>query len=402
MREDTIQHETGRRSSVTAPVLGLGFRPFYLCAGILAALWIPSWLMLLRGVWPAPTYLDPVSWHAHEMIYGFAVAVMAGFLLTAVRNWTGRPTPTGAPLAALVLLWVAGRMAMLLGAGLPAWLVAALDGAFLPALAAVLWVPLWRTRNRRNMAFVGVLLALAAANLWVHLAAAGVAGGSGTRQALRLALDLILLVMVIIGGRVIPTFTANALPRARIRTSPLLDRLAPLSVLALLAAHALAAPGVLAAAAAALAAVANGLRMIGWAPLSTRRSPILWILHAGYAWIVLSLSLEALALAGFPTLQPLSVHALTVGAIGSLTLGMMTRSALGHTGRALAADRATALAYVCVNLAAVARALVPMAFPGLYLAMLDASGALWSVAFAAFLIAFWPVLTRPRIDGKPG
>ncbi|NIR29900.1 MAG: NnrS family protein [Gammaproteobacteria bacterium] len=401
MGEKIGQHARSRVSIAGAPVLGRGFRPFYLCAGILATLWMPLWLGVLHGVWRIPARVDPLTWHAHEMIYGFAVAVMAGFLLTAVRNWTGRPTPVGAPLATLVVLWLAGRIAMLLGAGAPAWVVAGLDGAFLPALALILWVPLWRTRSRRNMVFVGVLLALATANLWVHLAAAGAVGGT-PRQALRLALDLILFVMVVIGGRVIPMFTANALPRVRIHTPALLDRLAPLSVLLVLAAHAFTVPQTLAATAALLAAAANGLRMAGWASFATRRSPILWILHAGYAWIVLSLALEALALAGIASLRPLSVHALTVGAIGSLTLGMMTRSALGHTGRPLVADRTTAVAYACVNLAAGARVLVPIAFPGLYLAILDASGILWSVAFGAFLVGFWPALTRPRVDGKPG
>jgi uncharacterized protein involved in response to NO len=398
MQERIAERPSG---GTDAAVPALGFRPFYLCAGVLATCWIPLWLAVVHGAWSGPTYLPAVVWHGHEMIYGYVLAVMAGFLLTAVRNWTGQQTPTGGPLAALVLLWLAGRAALLLGGQLPGWLIATVDVAFLPVLAIVLWVPLWRARNRRNMAFPALLLVLAAANARVHLAALGV-GVVDSARALGLALDVITLIMVVVGGRVIPAFTANALPEARVRSWRALDRLAVLSVLLLLGVHLLSAPAVVTVPVALLAALANGMRMMGWGTRATWGTPILWILHAGYAWIVISLMLETLSVAGIAALRPFAVHALTVGAIGSLTLGMMTRSALGHTGRTLAATPAIVLAYACVNLAALVRSLVPIPFPHAYMSALGVSGLLWSLAFGVFTVVFWPVLTRPRIDGKPG
>lgn len=391
----------GERAAAGPPLLWLGLRPFYLLAALLAALWVPLWVAVVTGHAPAVVWAGPVLWHGHEMVYGFVAAVMSGFLLTAVRNWTGRPTPTGLPLGLLALLWIAGRALMLAADAVPGWLVAAVDVAFLPAVAAALLPPLLRTRNRRNLVFPVVLLALAGANLAMHLQALGVLAGAA-QPALRFALDAILVVMVVIGGRVIPSFTANALPGAGVRGAGAVDRLAVALVVLLLVLRLAEGGGVVTGAAALAAALANAARMLGWRAAATRRTPILWILHAGYAWIVVALVLDGLAALDLGATRAAAVHALTVGAIGSLTLGMMTRSALGHTGRALRAPPATAVAYGLVNAAALVRVFLPLAAPGWYLDALLVSGLAWSAAFALFVIGYWPVLSRPRLDGRPG
>lgn len=383
------------------PVLALGFRPFYLLAGLLATAWVPYWVGVLLRQWPAPTYFGPIAWHAHEMIFGFTMAVMVGFLMTAVRNWTGQPTPTGLGLGALALLWIAGRGVILAAHALPGWLVAATDVAFLPAVAVLLLVPICRVRNRRNLAFPLILLALAGANLVMHLHAQGVLA-SGTGMALRFALDAIMLVMVIMAGRVVPAFTANALPGVGVRRAGWIDRIAVALVVATLVADLLPLRIDVVGWITLAAALANAARMVGWRSVATWRSPILWILHAGYAWIVITLVLKGLAAVAGWVPGSLAVHALTVGAIGSLTLAMMTRSALGHTGRPLVAGPGTVAAYVLVNAAALVRVFGPIGWPGLYMPELMVSGLLWSLAFAAFVVTFWPVLTRPRIDGHPG
>jgi len=380
-------------------VLRLGFRPLYLLAGLFAALHLPLWLALWFGNLGATAPVAPPLWHAHEMLFGYAAAVIAGFLLTAVPNWTGRPTASGWPLGALALLWLAGRLAWLPGSPLPPGWAAALDLAFLPAVAAVLAVPLWRTRNSRNYGFPLILLLFALANLCVHLEALGLAGGTA-RAANRMALDLVVLVMIIVAGRVIPFFTANALPAARVRRDAALDRAAVWLALAL---PVLALPQGAAAAWVSLAAgVVNLLRMRGWGTRAALAEPLLWILHAAYLWIGVGLVLRGLAPHVTFLTEASAIHALTVGAVGSLTLGMMTRTALGHSGRPLRASSAIVAAYLMVLGAALLRVFGPLLAPAHYGGLLLASGALWSAAFATFVVSYWSILTRPRIDGRPG
>lgn len=387
-------------SAATVPVLRLGFRPMYLLAGLYAAVHPPLWMALYAGSLDGTAPLAPALWHAHEMLFGYTAAVIAGFLLTAVPNWTGRPTPTGGPLALLAWLWLAGRIAWLPGMPLPAWAVALVDLAFLPAVAAALLPPLVGARNRRNYGFPLILLALAAANLAVHLDALGLAPGLASR-AERIALDLVVLIMIVMGARVIPFFTGNALPAAGVRRDPLLERI--LVALAVLLPLSALAPGQTAGAWASLAAgVTIPLAMRGWGTRASLRVPLLWILHAGYLWIAAGLVLRGLA----PHVPWLSTsaatHALTAGAVGSLTLGMMTRTALGHSGRRLVAPRPIVAAYLLVVVAALVRVGGVLALPGAYLAVLLTSAALWSTAFVVFVVVYWPILTRPRIDGRPG
>jgi uncharacterized protein involved in response to NO len=385
------------------PIAAKGFRPFFLLAGAFAAAVVPLWILVVAGVVHPAGYLEATAWHAHEMVFGFSVAVIAGFLLTAVGNWTGRETAVGGPLLALAALWAAGRVAMLVPGALPRGLPALVDLAFLPALLAVLARPLVQARNRRNFVMLAILGALFAANAVVHASALGVAAPGAARHACLVALDVVVLVILIIAGRIFPMFTRNATGVESIRSSRALDALAVASMAALTLLDAIAPEGgaassVVAGAAGVLAAA----RAARWGTRHVARIPLLWILHAGYAWLVIGLLLRALA--GFVAAIPASVaaHALTVGAIGSLTLGMMARVALGHSGRPLVAPRSVAWAFVAVNAAAVARVVVPLVAPAWTLWALVAAAVLWTAAFVVYVAAYAPILLSPRVDGKAG
>jgi len=377
-------------------LFALGFRPFYLLAGLLATASIGLWSAQLAG-WLGKAYLAGPLWHAHEMLFGYAFAVIVGFLFTAGRNWTGQPTPCGARLAGIAALWLAARVLVLTPYAV---LAAAADTAFALAAAWGLAVPLAKSGNRRNYFFVALLLALGAANLAFHLAMAGLAAVP-VRLGLALGLDLVLFAMAVMGGRVIPMFTSNAIPAARSRRIPWIERLALGSVLALVAADALGmAGGLVAGALSGVAALAHGARLALWRPWLTWRRPMVWILHASYAWIVVHLALRALAaLALVPA--AMATHALAIGAIGGLTLGMMTRTARGHTGRPLQAGAIETLCYALVMAAAVSRVAVPLVAPAATLVATLTAGALWSLAFALFTARYWPILSRPRLDGNP-
>lgn len=377
-------------------LFNLGFRPFYLLAGTLAAVSVPLWLAQYSGVLSTGSHLGGFAWHAHEMVFGFAAAVIAGFLFTAARNWTNLPTPMGGPLAALALLWLAGRVLVYTG---PAPIAAAVDVAFLPAVAIALWFPLYRSGNR-NLFFVGLLLLFALANLAFHLAHAGWFPLPAHAQ-IRFALYLVVLIVTIMGGRVIPLFTGNALRHARVRVSGALDRaVIALTVLAL--ASDLTFPGAALTGLICLsAAVAHGARLWRWDPFATRGAPIVWILHLSYAWIPVGFLLLALSSLGAAQAS-LAAHAFGVGAVGGMILGMMTRTARGHSGRPLQAGPLEVAAYALVQIAAVIRVFGTLLFPDAYVPLLVTAGMCWSAAFTLYLIVYVPILTQPRIDGRPG
>jgi uncharacterized protein involved in response to NO len=396
-----------RSPRTAAPLRGLaanGFRPFFLVAALLAVVAVPLWLLVLGGAISAGAgYLAPMAWHAHEMVFGFAVAVIAGFLLTAVRNWTGRETATGGPLYALALLWLLGRVVLAVGASLPNLLVATVDLAFVPALAYAIARPLVASKSKRNYVMLGVLAALFLANLAVHLDALGVVSGwqlSGSHAAV----DIVVVLSAIIAGRVIPMFTRNATGSKKVVSVKALD-VAAIASLAVYGALDVAAPSSWAASAAAATSAALLIaRAARWDPLAALRHPLLWILHFGHAWIAVGLGLRAASVVTASIPATAATHALTVGAIGSLTLGMMARVSLGHTGRPLVAHPVTVIAFVLLTLAACLRVLGPLApaLPVAYLSWLVASGIAWALAFALFLAVYGRVLSGPRVDGRPG
>jgi uncharacterized protein involved in response to NO len=376
----------------------LGFRPFFLAAGAYAVVMMGLWMLILRGRldpgnWPA------LVWHGHEMLFGFTVAVIAGFLLTAAQNWTGIRTPSGPPLAALFLLWLAGRLGFLIP-GLPEGVAAALDLAFLPLLALALAGPIYRAKQLQNAPFPFMLLALAVANALVHGETLGWTTGSES-TGLHLAAYVVVTMIVVMGGRVIPSFTDNKL-RTRARRWNIVERLVAPATLAALLAALIAPDAPVTALLAALAATVHGVRLAGWYTHRYWAVPLLWILHLGYGWIALGFALLALSAAGVAAASGSALHAFTAGGIGVLTLGMMARVALGHTGRLLEPAPAMTLAFAAINLAALVRVAVPLLFPAGHAAAMAVSGIAWMAAFGLFTAIYTPILLRPRADGKPG
>ena len=391
---DTSRDGRGRLRAVPA-ILHYGFRPFFFLAGLYAGLAIPLWLWAYFGGLEIAGAFGGLRWHVHEMLFGFLAAVIAGFVLTAIPNWTGRLPLSGGPLAILVSLWLAGRFACLL-IGEP-WLAMAIDLAFPTVLAFSVWREVVAGRNWKNAPVAMMITLFGLANAADHLANFGVIdGGLGPRLALAVAGLLIAL----IGGRIIPSFTRNWLVKERAVRLPSpsdwLDK-AALAVTAASLAGWVAMPDQLAVGIGLLAAGALiAARLTRWRGLATIREPILLVLHLGYAWLG-----AALAMIGLAILQPdvfpysSAVHALTAGAIGTMTLSVMTRASLGHTGREIVTDRYIVAIYVMVTVGALLRVAAP--FSGSWnVHVLGCGGALWSAAFLLFCIRFTPILWRRR------
>ena len=372
--------EPGRAQPRGFALLELGFRPFYLLAGLYAALAVPLWALQYGGSLGGANPL----WHAHEMLFGYAFAVIAGFLLTAARAWTARPTPSGGALAGIAALWIGARILGFFSLPVSSFV----DLAFAAAIAWGIGRPILASANR-NWYFPLFVLALGAAS---------VAFQAYPRAALAVGLDVVLLVIAIMGGRVIPAFTNNAVTGAGARRSRFVEYCALGAILVLLVLDVFDLP---VWPVALVAGAVHAARVVLWAPLATRGRAILWILHLSYAWVAVHLLLRGLA--GLDLVPAaLATHALTVGAIGGLTLGMMTRTSRGHTARPLKVGRWEVTAYVLVHAAAVVRVLLPLLAPGAYVGIVELSAALWCVAFAIFTVVYYPILSRPRLDGQPG
>jgi uncharacterized protein involved in response to NO len=374
----------------------LGFRPFFLGAISAAPLLMLAWIGAYTGVLDVGGPFAFSAWHAHEMIFGYAAAVIAGFLLTAAFNWANLPTATGGGLALLVLLWLAGRIAPLAGNILPRWLPAVLDVSFLPAVAVLVAVPLIQARQWQNLIFVPILLALAVLNACAHLNALGHLPDAG-HWPFRLAVYVIILLIVLIGGRVIPFFTERALPGVHLWRWPILDGLSIATLIALAIADLLDEQRMVVATA-GLAALVHAARWMGWWARDVWKRPMLWVLYLGYVWLIVGFGLIACAGAGLAS-KSLAAHAWTTGAIGTMTLGMMVRVTLGHTGRAVIhAPGPAGWAFALVNLAAVARVLGPLAAPAHYVDLVVVSSVLWIAAFVLVLAVCGPMLLTPRAE----
>lgn len=361
-------------------------RPFYLAAGAYAAIAMLLWVASLAGVWNSP--INDPRWHAHEMIFGYALAVVTGFLFTAVRNWTRQATPTGMHLAGIVSLWLAARLLLMVS---PLWSAVA-DLAFALAVIHGIARPMLRAKALQHLPFVAVLTGIGASNVLFHLAMAGVLNVPVSR-GLQTALDLVLFLMVLLGGRVIPSFTANVTGMPP-RRNLWVERTALAAVLGFFVVDAIGIIGMPLLFLAALALVAHGVRFLLWRPWTTRKTPLLWILHGAYLFVVIHFALRGLAAIGLVN-GSLATHALTVGGLGGLTLGMMTRTARGHTGWPLQAGAMEIAAYGLVFAAAAARVFVPILFPPAYGIAIIGSGFLWAAAFTLFVVRYWPILSGP-------
>ncbi|WP_243725281.1 NnrS family protein [Candidatus Thiosymbion oneisti] len=378
-------------------LFALGFRPFFLGAGFSALLLLAAWIGMLEAWIPFGSYYSGGTWHAYEMLFGYTAAAIAGFLLTAVRNWTGIETPTGIALAALTGLWLAGRIAPFLP--LPEVAVAALNVAFFPALALSLYQPLWHGRNKVNRVFLALLAVMTIASLLVHLQAIGVTQDTAPR-GIRLMLDATLLTLLIVSGRVMPFFTERGVAGAQPRSRVIVERFTFALASLWLVTNLLLLSSELAGAIALSLALVQAMRLAGWHDARVWSIPILAVLYAGYIWLIVGFALDGLAGLGHLPAFP-AFHALTVGALGGFTLGMMARVSLGHTGRAMRSSMLTNIAFILLNAAAWFRVFMALFFPAQYGTWTLASGTLWTLAFALFLWVYVPILIAPRADGRP-
>lgn len=379
-----------------------GFRPFFLGSGLMSLLALAAWLASLQGWLHLPGPYDPLAWHAHEMLFGGLGAALAGFLLTAIPNWTGRLPLSGRPLALLFALWLAGRLALAFGAGLGAAVVAALDLAFWIVLLMAVGREIVAGRNWRNLPVVGGLAAFTLANGLFH----GAQLGLPLDPALgwRLAIAVLALLVSLIGGRTVPSFTGNWLAQRGLPRPPAACRRleGAALVVTLVALIAWAVEAAWAPLPLLAAAVLQTLRLARWKGWRTAAEPLVWILHAAFAWLPLALLLAGLAGLWPERVPPTAaLHALAAGGLASMTVAITTRAILGHTGRPLVAGRTTLAIYLLILSAGVLR--VAAAFASAwYLPLLGIAGAAWIAAFGIFVLCYGRLCLRPRPDGRPG
>lgn len=381
-----------------------GFRPFFLVAGWFAVIGLGGWLWLYQRAAAWPGALPASQWHAHEMLYGFVTAAIAGFMLTAVPSWTGSRGFAGWPLAALSLTWLAGRIALALAGSLPFYLLAVIELLFFPALAALIAPSLLRAHNR-NTPLLGVLFALWAADA-VFMLGFYYADPALAAAALNFALNLVLLLITVIGGRIVPVFTANALRRRgfepRKRKLPALEATVIAAMVAVVLADLAVPGGAWAGAVALIAGLAQAWRLAGWHGHRTLAEPIVWVLHLAYAFLPLGLLLKAVFLLGGFSWAAFWMHALGAGAAAMMILGVMSRATLGHTGRPLRVAPVMALSYLLVALGAMLRVFGLAVLPFTYPNTIMLAGGLWIAGFFIYCVVYTPILLRPRVDGKPG
>jgi uncharacterized protein involved in response to NO len=377
--------------------LSYGFRPFFLCTALFAGVAVPLWTVLLIGGGDAQFLYAPREWHVHEMLFGFLPAVITGFLLTAIPNWTERPPLRGTPLFLLMIVWLFGRLAIAMPSAVPL-ASAVVDATFLVVLAAFVWREI-AAAKAWDRAPIGMIISLyAAANILFHVLALR---GLETDLPERMPLSLMMMLLALIGGRITPTFTGNYLDQKKIPEQPApFSRLDGISLLLVTAAalawtvqpQAVATGWILAA-----AGIAHAIRLSRWRGWIARHEPLVLILHLGNGWLALSLLALGGATLGFGLETADAVHSLTAGAMGAMTLAVMTRASLGHTGRPLHAGPMTVVIYFLVSLGAILRVFGPTIGLPTNL-MLGTAAAAWSGAYLLFAILYGPLLTRASID----
>jgi uncharacterized protein involved in response to NO len=391
----TMPVEPGH-SQARPSILERGFRPFFFGAAVFAAVAIPLWVAMLRLGWMPPAALDGRQWHVHEMLFGFVTGVIGGFLLTAIPNWTGRLPISGLRLGALFGLWLAGRIAMLLSGFAPT-VAAAIDSAFLIVLALVAWREVAASRNVRNLPVCAAVSILAIANVGFHVTALG---GSDTALFERLGLGVVAVLLMLIGGRIVPSFTRNWMLKQKMTALPAafdaVDKAAMLlgaaATLSWIALPGRSVTGVLFA----FAAIGLAVRLVRWRGWATVRDPLVLVLHVGYGWLPVWHALMALNIFWPSAFDgPTAIHALTAGAAGTMTSAVMTRASLGHSGRPLVAGPLTCSVYVLIVTGAALRLAAPL-FPAEYPSLIACSGIVWASGFGLFALSYAGILLRPR------
>lgn len=390
------------RMAASHPFFRGGFRPFFFGGAAWGLVALIIWLCSLAGALAIPSALDPLAWHRHEMLFGFVGAVIAGFLLTAIPNWTGRLPIAGAPLASLFGLWVSGRLAVLFSGGVGLLPAALLDVGFFVVLA-MLAAREVLAANNRNLPVVGMVLLFGAASATEYLAAMGVIPDPDLGW--QLATSIVVVLISLIGGRIIPSFTRNWMVKQGISgglpTQPGRFDLFVIGATAFALLAWITAPaGVVAGGLLSGAALLQAVRLARWGGLKVASDPLVLILHVGYAWIPVGLLLLGLSVTGLPVPRSAAIHALTAGAMATMILAVMTRASLGHTGRELRANAATAAIYALVTLGALLRVTAPLELVDYTLSM-EVAALAWGGALFLFLLAYAPVLWRPRL-GESG
>ncbi|MCK5720524.1 MAG: NnrS family protein [Thiomargarita sp.] len=383
-------------------LLHLGFRPFFIGASSFAVLSISIWMLLLfQGKFSAiNTYFTPMAWHAHEMIFGYTMAVIAGFLLTATKNWTNIPTVHGYPLLFLFLLWLVARILPFLGGFVPLIAIAIIDNLFIFCLIATISIPLFKAKHWKSFFLVSHIILLLLSNIIFYLGIFDIIP-QGVHYGLYLGLYLILSLVIIMGRRVIPSFVERA-TNLPLKNWSWVDNSHLIVFWAFALADLMNLNNYLVASLAGLTVLVHGTRLIGWHTIEIWKKPLLWILYLAYIFIVVGFLLKILTII-YPISPFLSIHAFAVGGISMITIGMMARVSLGHTGRSVL-EPPWALFWIFILLGAstIIRVIFPIIFASLYLYWIAISQVLWIIAFSWFLIVYFPILLYPRIDGRYG
>ncbi|MFT7399290.1 MAG: hypothetical protein ACI832_002543 [Rheinheimera aquimaris] len=387
------------------PLLRQAFRPMFLFGAIFSAVAMLLWGLTLAGHIQLKPFANVLFWHSHEMLFGFVSAIVIGFLLTAVQNWTGLRAPHGKSLLFISLLWLSARLLLLFGQDLPLYLVASVDLSFLPVCAYLLARPLLQVGQQRNLFFVPVLLLLTACNALMYI-------GVYTERydfvqlGSQNAVWLVTLLMAIVGGRVLPMFTANGTQTKKVEPILWLDRIALASLWLIFVVHFFALnrylPAALLSTLFAVSAVLTAWRCLRWKIWITFQVPLLWSLHLAYWCIPLGLALYSARYAGFNISKSIALHALTAGAMGNMILSMMARVSLGHSGRMLKPHTVMSLAFLLVLAAAISRTILIWLLPSHTMQWLWLGVAGWVLAYLLYVLVYFPVLTTPRADGRPG
>lgn len=373
---------------------------FFSLGSLAAVIILPYWLLLVTGhVSYLPSYFSPFLWHLHEMIFGMVMAIIIGFIYTAVPNWTGRRTPTGLLLALLGLLWISGRVAVFFGGLLPSFTALIIDGIFLPLAVVGIMPALVGASNKRNYFLPLILMIFAVFNVCLHLSALEILNIEA-RQIYEAALLMVVLLMNVIGGRIIPAFTSGKYPELKLRSIPFLLPLSVVLIASLMILRLTGTEDGLAGVVAFACGLVTLARLYCWKGWKVCSDPLLLILHLGYGWIVVGFFLIAVGLFNENITLSYGLHAFSVGAVGSLTLGVMTRASLGHSGLPLKNEPLLTGMFIAINLAAFSRSLLPLLLDDLqvvdYTEILNGAGLLWVVAYGIFLVRFMPLFFRPR------
>ncbi|MFD2204638.1 NnrS family protein [Kiloniella antarctica] len=384
-----------------------GFRPFFLSGAFYALLVLCLWILSLTGYLEYETYVAPPLIHGHEMLYGFGVAAIAGFILTAMPNWTNTPPLSGLPLAGLYAFWIAGRLSLWAGTSIPFVVLATVDMLFLPTLAIMTARTLYKAGNKKNLMLPGIFLLLGTFNLLFYLSEMSVIELS-SRTILEAAISVLILLITIIGGRIVPAFTRNALHQQGITIE--ISAPTKLSIACIIGTFVMVLGDVFIspdypnsfAVFCLLLAMAHFIRLIFWKGWLTLNDPLLWSMHLGYLWIPIGLLLKSYGLYEYGYFWEGALHALTTGAIATMVLVVMIRAGLGHSGSPLKSSFLLTCSLIAITLAALSR-VVQSALEGpLSVPVLHSSGLLWTLAFGLYIIHFLPIMFKPRLDGKPG